>query len=138
MRTLEIRKVLIEEGFLWMQGSVYFGSERIDAVTCVLAAQRLARELAWFAGAVRDIRIGSRRTTISAQPSTWPAPSAETVPRRRLRRVNVKRRGGRRCRYGGGAGFAVSINSAAAKSSMMRSTSPPTSGPAVPNAAPSE
>jgi virulence-associated protein VapD len=53
----EIRKILSDEGFLWMQGSVYFGGDRIDAVTCVLAAQRLARELPWFAVAVRDIRM---------------------------------------------------------------------------------
>jgi virulence-associated protein VapD len=53
----EIRKILIDAGFSWMQGSVYFGGDRIDAVTCVLAAQRLARELSWFAAAVRDIRM---------------------------------------------------------------------------------
>jgi virulence-associated protein VapD len=53
----EIRRILGDEGFLWMQGSVYFGGDRIDAVTCVLAAQRLARELSWFTAAVRDIRM---------------------------------------------------------------------------------
>jgi virulence-associated protein VapD len=53
----EIRKILIDEGFSWMQGSVYFGGERINAVTCVLAAQRLARELSWFTISVRDIRM---------------------------------------------------------------------------------
>ncbi|MGD0472782.1 MAG: virulence factor [Candidatus Velthaea sp.] len=53
----EIRKILRDQGFLWTQGSVYFGSDRIDAVTCVLAAQRLAHELAWFTAAVRDIRM---------------------------------------------------------------------------------
>jgi virulence-associated protein VapD len=54
----EIRRILIEDGFDWQQGSVYFGSpERIDAVTCVIAAQRLARELPWFAESVRDIRM---------------------------------------------------------------------------------
>ncbi len=54
---VEIRKILIDEGFSWTQGSVYFGGKKINAVTCVLAAQRLARELAWFAPAVRDIRM---------------------------------------------------------------------------------
>jgi virulence-associated protein VapD len=53
----EIRKILIDEGFNWTQGSVYFGGDRINAVTCVLAAQRLARELSWFAASVRDIRM---------------------------------------------------------------------------------
>ena len=55
---VEIRRVLIEEGFDWQQGSVYFGNPmKIDAVKCVLAAQRLAQELPWFGQSVRDIRM---------------------------------------------------------------------------------
>lgn len=55
---VEIRRIIIEEGFDWQQGSVYFGNpNKIDAVKCVVAAQRLARELAWFGEAVRDIRM---------------------------------------------------------------------------------
>jgi virulence-associated protein VapD len=53
----EIRRVLERHGFAWQQGSVYFGGERINAVTCVLAAIDLARSLPWFAAAVRDIRM---------------------------------------------------------------------------------
>jgi virulence-associated protein VapD len=54
----EIRRLLIEDGFEWQQGSVYFGSpERINPVTCVIAAQRLAAELPWFSDSVRDIRM---------------------------------------------------------------------------------
>jgi virulence-associated protein VapD len=54
----EIKKILLEEGFDWQQGSVYFGKpERINMVRCVLAARRLARELPWFMGSVRDIRM---------------------------------------------------------------------------------
>ena len=53
----EIRKVLLGHGFLWQQGSVYFGSPEINAVTCVLAAMDLARTLPWFAASVRDIRM---------------------------------------------------------------------------------
>jgi virulence-associated protein VapD len=53
----EIRRILERHGFLWQQGSVYFGGERINAVTCVLAAIDLARSLPWFAAAVRDIRM---------------------------------------------------------------------------------
>ena len=54
----EIRRILIEDGFEWQQGSVYFGNpERINPVTCVIAAQRLARELPWFTDSVRDIRM---------------------------------------------------------------------------------
>ena len=54
---LEIRKVLQKHGFTWQQGSVYFGGERINAVTCVLAAVDLSRSLPWFAASVRDIRM---------------------------------------------------------------------------------
>jgi len=54
----EVRRILMEEGFEWQQGSVYFGStEKIDAVRCVLASQRLAQELPWFSEAVHDIRM---------------------------------------------------------------------------------
>jgi virulence-associated protein VapD len=54
---LEIRKVLDRHGFKWQQGSVYFGDESINAVTCVLAAIDLSRSLPWFAASVRDIRM---------------------------------------------------------------------------------
>ncbi|MEO6811984.1 MAG: virulence factor [Isosphaeraceae bacterium] len=53
----EIRKVLQRQGFTWQQGSVYFGGETINAVTCVLAALELSRTLPWFAASVRDIRM---------------------------------------------------------------------------------
>ncbi len=53
----EIRKVLMKQGFTWQQGSVYFGGETINAVTCVLAAIELSRVLPWFAASVRDIRM---------------------------------------------------------------------------------
>ncbi len=53
----EIRKVLQKQGFDGQQGSVYFGGENINAVTCVLAAIELSRNLPWFAASVRDIRM---------------------------------------------------------------------------------
>jgi virulence-associated protein VapD len=53
----DIRRVLERHGFLWQQGSVYFGSTEINAVTCVLAAMDLSRSLPWFAVSVRDIRM---------------------------------------------------------------------------------
>ena len=53
----EIRRVLQEHGFKWQQGSVYFGGDEINAVTCVLAAQDLARRLPWFSASIRDIRM---------------------------------------------------------------------------------
>ena len=54
----DIRKVLIEEfGFSWQQGSVYFGGDTVDAVSCVLAAQELTQRYDWFAVSVKDIRM---------------------------------------------------------------------------------
>ena len=53
----EIGKVLQRNGFIRQQGSVYFGNENINAVTCVLAAIDLSRSLSWFSGSVRDIRM---------------------------------------------------------------------------------
>jgi virulence-associated protein VapD len=53
----EIKTVLLKHGFKHQQGRVYFGDESINAVTCVLAAQDLARTLPWFAKSVRDIRM---------------------------------------------------------------------------------
>jgi virulence-associated protein VapD len=44
-------------GFERMQGSVYFGNDTVDAVTCVLAVQHLTGEFGWFAPAVKDIRM---------------------------------------------------------------------------------
>ena len=54
---VEIRKVLQKHGFTWQQGSVSFGGENINAVTCVLAAIDVAAQLGWFAASVRDIRM---------------------------------------------------------------------------------
>lgn len=53
----EIRAILKKHGFAWQQGSVYFGGETLNAVTCVLAAIELSRSLPWFAASVRDIRM---------------------------------------------------------------------------------
>jgi virulence-associated protein VapD len=54
---MEIKRVLQKHGFVWQQGSVYFGDERINAVTRVLAAIDLSNSLPWFAASVRDIRM---------------------------------------------------------------------------------
>jgi virulence-associated protein VapD len=54
---IEIQKVLQKHGFTWQQGSIYFGNENINAVTCVLAAIDLSQKLPWFAASVRDIRM---------------------------------------------------------------------------------
>lgn len=53
----EIRNTLRGHGFSWQQGSVYFGDEGVNAVTCVLAVQDLTRRYPWFRAAVRDMRM---------------------------------------------------------------------------------
>ena len=53
----DIRNALRTHGFDWQQGSVYFGDESVSAVTCVLAAQDLARRFPWFTPSVRDMRM---------------------------------------------------------------------------------
>lgn len=53
----DIRKTLIPLGFQWQQGSVYFGDEKVNAVTCVVAAQKLSSTYIWFKPAVRDFRM---------------------------------------------------------------------------------
>jgi len=53
----DVRKELESHGFDHQQGSVYFGTERVDAVTCVLAVQSLGKKFSWFAPSVHDIRM---------------------------------------------------------------------------------
>jgi len=53
----DIAKVLQSYGFQRQQGSVYFGNNSVDAVTCVLATQALTQTFSWFGPSVRDIRM---------------------------------------------------------------------------------
>ncbi|MFA7239167.1 MAG: hypothetical protein WC091_03580 [Sulfuricellaceae bacterium] len=53
----EIKAILVARGFIWQQGSVYFGNSQMTAVQCVLAAQAVSAQLPWFKGAVKDIRM---------------------------------------------------------------------------------
>ena len=53
----DVRRILEDEGFVWRQGSVYFGDETVNPIRCVLTAQRLTRELPWFATVARDVRM---------------------------------------------------------------------------------
>jgi virulence-associated protein VapD len=53
----DIRNVLASHGFDWQQGSVYFGGDEVNAVTCVVATQDLTRRFPWFRPSVRDIRM---------------------------------------------------------------------------------
>lgn len=53
----DIRQFLESNGFDHTQGSVYFGNDTIDAVSCVLVAQGLSDTFDWFEPAVKDIRM---------------------------------------------------------------------------------
>ena len=53
----DVGAALRKHGFERMQGSVYFGNDDVDAVTCVLAVQQLTSDFPWFAPAVKDIRM---------------------------------------------------------------------------------
>ncbi len=53
----KIANVFSEFGFGRVQGSVYFGDESSDAVRCVMAVQEADRRFAWFASAVKDLRM---------------------------------------------------------------------------------
>jgi len=53
----DIRKFMEANGFTWQQGSVYFGKETINAVTCVMVVQKLALAYPWFATYVKDVRM---------------------------------------------------------------------------------
>jgi virulence-associated protein VapD len=54
---LEIRRVLEGHGFLWQQGSVYFGGPAVTAATVMIAVIDLTSQLPWFAASVRDLRM---------------------------------------------------------------------------------
>jgi virulence-associated protein VapD len=53
----DLQRVLHQHGFTRHQGDVHYGGESVTAVTCVLAAQDLARSLPWFAASARQVRM---------------------------------------------------------------------------------
>jgi virulence-associated protein VapD len=53
----DIRKFLESRGFTWTQGSVYFGDASINAVSCVMVVQALAKQYPWFSACVKDVRM---------------------------------------------------------------------------------
>lgn len=53
----EIRKFMESNNFKWQQGSVYFGDESINAVSCVTTIQALAKAIPAFGVCVKDVRM---------------------------------------------------------------------------------
>ena len=69
----DVGRTLRTFGFERMQGSVYFGDEKVDAVTCVLAVQQLTAEFDWFSPAVSDIRMLRIEDNNDLMPAVEPA-----------------------------------------------------------------
>lgn len=46
-----------QNGFNGKQGNIYFGREDIDAVSCVLTIQKLAKQYPWLSTCITDIRM---------------------------------------------------------------------------------
>ena len=53
----DIRTFMESNNFKWQQGSVYFGDESINAVSCVLVVQKLSKQYSWFAACIKDVRM---------------------------------------------------------------------------------
>lgn len=87
----DIRARLSDHGFSWQQGSVYFGGDKVNAVSCVVAVIDLTNTFPWFAASVRDIRMlrieenndlrpaieQALATLQAAAPNTQPGPAAQ-------------------------------------------------------------
>ena len=81
----DIARFLRGYGFERKQGSVYFGDESVNAVTCQTAVQRLTLEYDWFAVSVRDIRM------LRIEDDNDLAPAMELALE--VKRQNAKRNG---------------------------------------------
>ena len=53
----DVRKFMEANNFAWQQGSVYFGNDKVTAVSCVLTIQALAKKHPWFIACVKDVRM---------------------------------------------------------------------------------
>ena len=53
----DIRKFMELNDFVWQQGSVYFGSDNMTAVKCVITIQKLAKMYPWFSACAKDVRM---------------------------------------------------------------------------------
>lgn len=53
----QIKIYMIENGFIWKQGNIYFGNENITAVNSVVVIQKLAQKYFWFSTCVKEVRM---------------------------------------------------------------------------------
>jgi virulence-associated protein VapD len=78
----DIRARLVNRhGFAWQQGSVYFGGETVNAVSCVVAVIDLTNTFPWFAASVRDIRMLRIEEQNDLRPAIEQALATQQLPR---------------------------------------------------------
>ena len=66
----DIKQLLKGYGFTKKQNSLYFASaDKVNAVTCVLAAQDLAKTYDWFSASVKDIKMLRIEETSNLMPA---------------------------------------------------------------------
>lgn len=53
----QIKIYMIENGFIWKQGNIYFGNENITVVSCVVVIQKLVQKYSWFSTCVKEVRM---------------------------------------------------------------------------------
>ena len=53
----QIKIYMIENGFIWKQGNIYFGNENITAVNCVVVIQKLAQKYSWLSTYAKEVRM---------------------------------------------------------------------------------
>ena len=53
----QIKIYMIENGFIWKQGNIYFGNKNITAVNCVVVIQKLAQKYSWFSTYPKEVRM---------------------------------------------------------------------------------
>jgi virulence-associated protein VapD/uncharacterized protein (DUF433 family) len=66
---VDARRFLEANGFKHKQGSLYFGTDAIDPVSCVVTVQQLADTFDWFRSAVRDLRMLRIEDDIDLKPA---------------------------------------------------------------------
>ena len=66
---VDVRSFLQANGLKRQQGSLFFGTEAIDPVSCVVIVQRLAETFDWFRSAVRDLRLLRIEDDIDLRPA---------------------------------------------------------------------
>ena len=73
---VDLANALKPHGFTRQQGSVYFGDEKVTAVSCVIAVQAASNQLTWLKACVTDIRMLRIEEFNDLAPALHPVPVA--------------------------------------------------------------